>query len=411
VKRGEIAAQPLDPALVKRAKGWMQDLFVFLPSGERFNAGEAVANYEAIFIQTRGRAPPNATIDGNTVYIFANRLAEISADRLARILLHEAIESHLMSQGLAQPAAHAIANTLKTQYVQHAYLAFIVKFMALFAEIKATIKKIRQEELGEGLFVDADLDENRAFAELMAVFNKAAPLFSLFQKGGQDPYIYLLKALIQVLKRSLSPDTYAHTVRSRALVWRLLDRMVEMGADFPLAMRKLIAQGDWLHDWGKMIFVDSIIKNETIAFQDLDKARQTIIRMHPEWGARALEIFGVPDEVVRIVRHHHENFDGTGYPEGLKGEEIPICARVMRVVDTFDSMTGGRVFHSAQYGHKGRYSVLEALSYLVDNKGTLFDPFVVDALFSLYVFGMGLDMWRDYREAPYRWMKRLIAGM
>ena len=74
-----------------------------------------------------------------------------------------------------------------------------------------------------------------------------------------------------------------------------------------------------------------------------------------------------------MVIHHHENFDGSGYPDGLKGEEIPFFARILRVVDSFDAMTTNRPYRRA-------LSVKEALQELERCRGKQYDPRIVDAL-------------------------------
>jgi HD-GYP domain-containing protein (c-di-GMP phosphodiesterase class II) len=96
-----------------------------------------------------------------------------------------------------------------------------------------------------------------------------------------------------------------------------------------------------------------------------------IVKSHPAWGAKILEPLKVT-AIERIVRHHHEAFDGQGYPDCLIGEQIPLGARIIAVADAFDAMVSARAYR------KGR-PVEEALAELRRCRGTQFDPLAVDA--------------------------------
>ena len=82
------------------------------------------------------------------------------------------------------------------------------------------------------------------------------------------------------------------------------------------------------------------------------------------------------DRVAEAVRHHHEHFNGSGYPDGLKGEAIPICSRILSVVDSFDAMTTHRSYHRMR-------SVDEARSIMQTEAGTKLDPDVLHCFFAL----------------------------
>lgn len=123
-----------------------------------------------------------------------------------------------------------------------------------------------------------------------------------------------------------------------------------------------------LHDVGKIGTPDSILLKPSA----LTPEEQAVVRLHAERGARMLA--GIPEmeEVAAAVRHHHENYDGTGYPDGLAGEQIPIAARIIRVADAYDAMTSPRPFRDA-LSHEA------AVGELVQKAGTLFDPEAVGA--------------------------------
>lgn len=102
-----------------------------------------------------------------------------------------------------------------------------------------------------------------------------------------------------------------------------------------------IRRGSWLHDCGK-IGVPEMVLNLT---RRLDEAEMEIIRNHPLWGADVARQAGLSSEVVNIILHHHEKFDGSGYPSGLKQGEIPLEARIVAIADVFDSLHTDRPYH------------------------------------------------------------------
>lgn len=126
--------------------------------------------------------------------------------------------------------------------------------------------------------------------------------------------------------------------------------------------------GALLHDVGKIAVPDYILnKPGKLTAAEFEK-----MKMHTVVGAQIMERVNFPYPVVPIVRHHHERWDGRGYPDGLKGEQIPKTARILTVVDCFDAVREDRQYH------KG-LSREEACELLRKNAGTQFDPRVVDA--------------------------------
>ena len=101
------------------------------------------------------------------------------------------------------------------------------------------------------------------------------------------------------------------------------------------------------------------------------------MKLHASVGADILSAIAFPYPVVPIVRYHHENWDGTGYPTGLKGTSIPIGARILSVVDCFDALTSDRPY-------RPRLSDDEALSILNQRRGSMYDPLVVDTFVAVY---------------------------
>ena len=127
-----------------------------------------------------------------------------------------------------------------------------------------------------------------------------------------------------------------------------------------------------LHDVGKISTPDSILLKPAA----LTEEERAVVRLHSERGARLLAAVPEMEEVAAGVRHHHEDWDGTGYPEGLAGERIPLASRIIRVADAYDAMTSPRPFRDA-LDHE------RAVRALREGAGAQFDPEVVAAFCGL----------------------------
>ncbi|HTV08111.1 MAG TPA: HD domain-containing phosphohydrolase [Candidatus Aquilonibacter sp.] len=159
-------------------------------------------------------------------------------------------------------------------------------------------------------------------------------------------------------------NTHEHLMRVRVYVSEL-GRI--MGLD-SLQM-KALATAASLHDIGKLAVPEHIInKPGRLTPEEFEK-----MKIHPVVGADILERVRFPYPVVPIVRSHHEAWDGSGYPDGLEGEEIPIGARILSAVDCFDALASDRPYRRA-------LPVEEALAYLKSKAGVQFDPEVVRLL-------------------------------
>lgn len=122
--------------------------------------------------------------------------------------------------------------------------------------------------------------------------------------------------------------------------------------------------GGVLHDIGKIGVPDSILLKSS----KLSAEEYSIIKSHPETGKKIiLPILNNNPDIMDIIYYHHERFDGTGYPEGLKGESIPLVARIAAIANAYDSMISDRSYQKAK-------SLDEALEDIKANRGTQFDP-------------------------------------
>jgi HD-GYP domain-containing protein (c-di-GMP phosphodiesterase class II) len=122
-----------------------------------------------------------------------------------------------------------------------------------------------------------------------------------------------------------------------------------------------------LHDIGKIGVPDDILSGPNRLTDDQWK----LMKKHPEYGWAIIRLFPNLQRAALYVLHHHERFDGGGYPAGLEGDEIPIGARIVAVIDAFDAMVSNRSYRAG-------LPLEEAIRRLVESRGTQFDPAVVD---------------------------------
>jgi len=151
---------------------------------------------------------------------------------------------------------------------------------------------------------------------------------------------------------------------------------VIVGQELGLPPQKMedLKYGALLHDVGKIGVPDAVLKKPA----GLDACDWDTMRMHPEIGEKILDPIPRLAGAAKIVRHHHERFDGSGYPDGLAGEQIPIGARIINVVDSYEAIIDQRVYKDA---HPSQ----EAIEELKRCSGTQFDPRIVEIFLAVLV--------------------------
>jgi len=195
----------------------------------------------------------------------------------------------------------------------------------------------------------------------------------------QDAVIIGMANLIEERDNS----TGHHVKNAQAYVKMLSDAVYERGL-YPNIMtekyRDDLIKASPLHDVGKIKITDVILQKNG----KLSEEEYRIIQNHSRYGADIVEeiLGGVGDmDYLNMARDvalsHHERWDGSGYPEGLAGEEIPLGARIMAIADVFDALSADRVYH------RGIKSIDKVLSILEDSSGTQFDPALVEVFVSL----------------------------
>lgn len=186
------------------------------------------------------------------------------------------------------------------------------------------------------------------------------------QRALQETVTQIIAALVAAIEMT-DGYTYGHSLRDAAYAAALAD---EMG--LPPQQVENIRRGALLHDIGKVFVSERILrKSDELTDEEFES-----VRKHSALGAGVLSKVQALKDVARIVRHHHERFDGSGYPDGLADDRIPLGARVVAVVDAFGAMTTDRPYRKTM-------SVEEAVAELERHAGDQFDPRVVEAFLRL----------------------------
>jgi HD-GYP domain-containing protein (c-di-GMP phosphodiesterase class II) len=144
--------------------------------------------------------------------------------------------------------------------------------------------------------------------------------------------------------------------------------------------------GALLHDVGKIVVPSSILNKRG----PLTPEEWVTMKRHPQAGVQLLREIEFPWDIRPMVRHHHERWDGGGYPEGLAGDDIPLSARILCLADVFDALTSDQSYPAG-------LKPAQALSMMREDRGKMFDPALFDAFYRLHA------------PAPDGWKKRSLA--
>ena len=232
------------------------------------------------------------------------------------------------------------------------------------------------------LLHDADLAVYRSKLSGRDRVTIAAPVGEAVNLSPDGAYLQIMESLAFAL------DARGAAVEGRTLRVTALSLAVarEMGVEEHSQEWRAIEQASLLHDVGKLAISSSVLyKQGPLTEEEWDEMRR-----HPEIGWAMLNQMEILRPAARIVLHHHEHWDGTGYPAGAAGEDIPRGARIFTVVDAYDAITSDRPYRAAQ-------TETAALDEILRNSGTQFDPSVVVAL--LKVLGYPLPSARKITTA------------
>lgn len=230
------------------------------------------------------------------------------------------------------------------------------------ARIEALVEGTRRLREGDLQYQIADKGHDE-ISELVHAFNGMARSLFESRKKMHDYFYRAMQSLVRVLE---SKDVYTagHSDRVAEYTQKIARTM-----GFSPVKVEMLQQAAKLHDIGKLAIQETILNKVGALTQE----EIQIIREHPIVGEDILRPVVFDDEVLEMVRSHHEFYDGGGYPDKLKGDNINIFAQVISVADAYDAMTSVRAY-------RGALTQQEAFEELRRNKGAQFNPAIVDVL-------------------------------
>lgn len=212
-------------------------------------------------------------------------------------------------------------------------------------------------------------------AELARTFNEASQKLDQYDADNRKlllaverGYLEVLRALVNAIEAK-DPYTAGHSQRTAEFAVAI-GRALELSPD----ELKEIEVGGLLHDIGKIGIAEQILRKPA----QLDDAEMRIMRGHPAIGDGIVADIQLLTRIRSMVRNHHERYDGSGYPDGLKGDAIPLAARIIAVADTYDAITSDRCYQPGR-------PPLDAVPILRRLSGVQLDAACVDALFAALV--------------------------
>jgi putative two-component system response regulator len=227
--------------------------------------------------------------------------------------------------------------------------------VVMITSLDRTSDRVRALEMGADDYMSKPVDRVELVARVLSALRLKRVYDSL---DSAEQVIFALAAAVE----AKDPYTEAHTQRVADSARRVGMRLGLTGADLDTVYR-----GGLIHDIGKIGVPDSILLKPG----PLDAEEQMRMRLHPIIGENIVTPLHSGAELLPIIRHHHESFDGTGYPDGLAGDGIPRLARIVSVCDAYDALINDRPY-------RRRLPVDDALSTLADGAGIQWDPEVVE---------------------------------
>lgn len=223
-------------------------------------------------------------------------------------------------------------------------------------DVLVVVKKgLEKRRANTGLKMERDILLDRA-SYLEEQVNMARSNILNFYEGTINALILTIDA----------KDHYTHNHSKRVAQ---LSASLASAFGVPEKTVKEIHNAASIHDIGKIGIEEGILnKNGHLTFDEY-----TEMKKHPSIGARIIQSVPFLEDAIPVILHHHERYDGTGYPDGIEGEQIPLSARIVMVADAIDAMMSCRPYRDA-------LTIQNVMSELRDNAGTQFDPEIVDLI-------------------------------
>ncbi|MBU1924024.1 MAG: HD domain-containing protein, partial [Candidatus Omnitrophica bacterium] len=237
------------------------------------------------------------------------------------------------------------------------------------ARIISPIKKLidgTKHIAGGDLEYRVKIPSQDEIGRLAASFNDMAASLADAREKLHDYFYRMVQAMVRSLEAK-DPYTRGHSDRVSELSYEIA---IKMGIAPKEA--ELLKKAAQMHDIGKLGMHDDILHKKS----DLSEGEWDIVRKHPEVGEEILKPVFLDAQMLSVIRSHHEHYDGTGYPDGLKADDTTIFAQIVSVADVYDAMTSDRSYHAASTKE-------EALAKIKAGSGTQFNPAVVQALIKI----------------------------
>ncbi len=230
--------------------------------------------------------------------------------------------------------------------------------MTAYADLETAVTAINKSEVFRFIIKPWDNDV------LMGAVREAITRYHIVQalKKKDETILFSLAQTIELK----DPYTREHceNVANYAM-------MIAGALNFEEEAKKNLKYGSWLHDCGKIGVPEDILNKKGI----LNEEEYNLVKKHPRWGADVAEQANMSRSIVNIILHHHERYDGGGYPSHLKGRDIPFEARIVTIADVFDAMTSERPYRS-------KISKQKAAKKMLLSSGSIFDPELLEIFLS-----------------------------
>ena len=214
-------------------------------------------------------------------------------------------------------------------------------------------------------------EANRAHDKLRAAYQQALAYAVDLRKSHRQMQRSVLQSLLGLANALEAKDEYTrgHSERVAGLAQRLA-----LAAGLGIAEAKTIAEAGLLHDLGKIGVPEHILRKQG----PLTDEEWIAMRRHPLTGAQIVAPLEFFADAALIVRHHHERHDGSGYPDGLKGDGIPVGARIVAIADVYDALTSERPY-------RRKLARAEAVQIMRDDAGLTLEPRLTELFLDLVI--------------------------